>query len=386
MKIVVNALSVTNLSGRHVLLGHLEQAAAAAAPETRFVVLHHAANADIRRDLGERVRWIECPPWTRRWLPRTVWERVSLPGSGILDDADWLVSPAGTVVPGLPVRQLAFAQNPWCLVPEVHRGVGERLKAALQRSAYRRAMAEADLMVFNSEFMRDAYRANAGFRERRSFVAPQGLDRATWDAAERLDGVARDPLRVVSVSQMAPHKGAEVLVEALRRVREEHGVPATLSLVGSWPDPRYESRVRRLVARLGLDDVVDFRGFVDRDELHRAYASARVFGLLSRCESFGIPAVEAQAFGTPVVTSDCCAVPEVCGEGGAFCAPTDAGSAAAAIAGLLTDEARWEEASRAARRNAERYRWEGCSEPFVEALRRCESGGDAREAPSRTAA
>ncbi len=61
MRVLVNGLSVTNLSGRHVLLGHLRQIAKWAAGEHDFVVLHHAANADMRCDMGPHVDWIECP-------------------------------------------------------------------------------------------------------------------------------------------------------------------------------------------------------------------------------------------------------------------------------------------------------------------------------------
>ena len=195
----------------------------------------------------------------------------------------------------------------------------------------------------------------------------QAIDDATHDAAARSTALPRRPHTILTVSVMAPHKGVETVVDALALVRKR-GVPAELQLAGPWPRPSYERFIRAQVRRLRLEDAVVFHGRVSRDELHRLYAEARVFCLMSRCESFGIPAVEAQVFGTPVVSSDCCAIPEVCGGGGVYPPPGDADAVAAALVSLLTDERAWSGRSEAARANAGRFRWDECSRPLMAAL------------------
>src|SRR5450432_1282049 len=202
MRIIVNGLSVTNPSAHHVLLGHLERVARWTRGEHHFVVLHHGANRGLRRDLGSNVEWLECPSATRHWGPRAVWESAQLPRLARRLGADRLFTPAGTVVPGLHLPQVSFAQNPWSLVPGLERTPSERLKAFLQRKAYRAAMDRARVMVFNSEYMRGAYRVNAGHREHGvSEVVYQAIDDATHDAAARLSATApRRPHTILTVS------------------------------------------------------------------------------------------------------------------------------------------------------------------------------------------
>jgi len=171
-------------------------------------------------------------------------------------------------------------------------------------------MRTADLMIFNSRYMRRAYRENAGFEEKASEIVYAAISERTHCAASRLRGtVPRKRHQVLSVSVMAPHKGIETVVQAVRMLHERYGIPARLLLVGRWADRRYEARIRELVDELALWDDVEFKGHVSRRELHVHYAESEAFCLMSKCESFGIPAVEAQAFGTPVVSSNRCAIP-----------------------------------------------------------------------------
>jgi glycosyltransferase involved in cell wall biosynthesis len=370
LRILVNALSVANLSGRHVVTGHISRLAQWMAPLYQFVVLHHAGNADLRDSLGSTVDWVEAPPNTAHWLPRSAWERLRLATLTRQLRSDAVLTFAGTITAGVGVPQLCFAQNPWCLVPSVHRGLVDRPKAALQRHAYREAMSRAALMIFNSHYMRRAYRDNAGCLERASAIVYQAVDDETHAAAALAGGhLTRDPLRILSVSAMAPHKGADTLVRALAHLRRDVGIPATLALVGAWPHAGYRREVETLIRSLGVQSAVSILGHVSRGDLHHLYASSRVFALMSECESFGIPAVEAQAFGTPIVSSNCCAIPEVCGDAGLFPEPRSVEATAEALRTILTSDVAWATLSERARSNAARFRWDACTRTFEQALR-----------------
>ena len=360
-KLLVNALSVANPSGLHVLLGHLDQVAAALADRVRLVVLCREDLAGLRAGLGERADWEFAPASTRNWLFRAGWERAHLARLARKHAACAVFAPSGIAAHGLDVPQIVFCQNPWALVPAARRR-RDFFKAWLQRRAYRRAMRVAYALVFLSRYMQEAYRRNAGFQERRGAVAYAGVDAAAGGPPA---DVPRRPGQILCVSVMAPHKNAEALVRAFRAVRAGHP-DARLVLAGSWPDPAYERRIRRLAAALGVGAAVEFAGFVPRARLERLYAESRVFCLMSRCESFGIPAIEAQRCGTPVVSSTAGAIPEICGAGGLFCDPDDVAGIAAALRTLLEDDAEWRRLSALARQNAARFSWTECARPLVE--------------------
>ena len=364
-RILVNALSVTNPSGLHVLLGHLDRSADALQGRCRFVVLCRENMDALRSGLGSRVDWEFAPAATRNWLGRAGWERANLAHLAGKHVACAYFTPSGIAAHALEIPQIVFCQNPWALVPAARRML-DFLKAWLQRRAYRRAMRVADVMVFNSRYMQQAYRENAGFEEKRGLVVHQAADEATRARVASQAPVPRKPGQIVSVSVMAPHKNAEALIRAFHAVRTPGHPEARLHLAGSWPDSAYERKIRDLVDALGLHESVHFAGFVSREQLDRFYAESQVFCLMSRCESFGIPAIEAQLFGTPVVSSTVCAIPEICGAGGLFRDPDDVSGIAEALRSLIDDDREWQRLSGLARENAERFSWSSCYKPLID--------------------
>jgi glycosyltransferase involved in cell wall biosynthesis len=368
MRVLVNALSLGSLSGQHVLFGHLAQLARWTMDKHEYLVLHQAAHGlAVRNALPfANVKFIQAPRNASRWATRSVWESLTIPSLLKKNAADRYFTPAGTILPRCPVPQISLAQNPWCLVPQIHKGSTERLKAMLQRAAYKRAATAADLMVYNSKHIQNLYLQNAGRTTLApSMIAYQGINDETHIAAAAMRSEnRRKPFRILSVSAMAPWKGAETVVRATGLLRKK-GIPAELYLVGPWPDSQYESRIRTLIQEDGLQTYVHITGKVSVAELHEHYASAQVFCLMSQCESFGIPAVEAQAFGTPVVGSDSCAMAEIGGAGGLFGPPGNAANTARLLEVLLTDAFRWKQYSDAAIRNSERYIWSTCSRPLL---------------------
>jgi glycosyltransferase involved in cell wall biosynthesis len=129
-------------------------------------------------------------------------------------------------------------------------------------------------------------------------VLPNGVDARHW-MVERVVAPAGE-LRLVSVMRLNARKRGAALLGAVARAQRVlgKGVRLRLRLVGEGPQG---PRLRRLAAALGVAEAVTFEGFLPREGVRAALASADAFVLASRLESFGIAALEARAAGVPVL-------------------------------------------------------------------------------------
>ena len=79
-------------------------------------------------------------------------------------------------------------------------------------------------------------------------------------------------------------------------------------------------------------------GYIPHADLPAIYNGAFAFLYTSLRESFGIPILEAMACGTPVITSDTSAIPEIAGRGAMLVDPTNPDEIAARLVALESDE------------------------------------------------
>ena len=120
---------------------------------------------------------------------------------------------------------------------------------------------------------------------------------------------------MLAVGTLEPRKNLARVVEATARAGVE------LRLVGApgWGDAGVAGKH------------VTWLGRIDDEELAAAYRGARCLVFPSLYEGFGIPALEAMACGTPVVTSAGSAMEEVVGDAAVLVDPLDVASIAAGI-------------------------------------------------------
>ncbi len=354
------------MSGQHVVYGFLRPTARWMLPEHSITVLHYESEQPPHDLLDAGVQTRVVSDRYRDWVRRAWWELRNFGSVSREIGADVVLSVSGAVTPGCPVPQAVLCQNPWCYIPQAQFGWQQRFKARLQRLGYAKAFRNADMMIYLSGHLRSLYQqGNPGVTENRADIANVGLNQDTFDTASEMSDAQREPFSILSVSAMAPWKGAETLVEAVHRLHQR-SIPATLKFVGPWPVESYHQRIKSLIAAHSLDDHVQILGKVSDEELHRLYATSRVFSLMSCCESFGIPAAEAMAFGTPIVSTNCCAIAEICEGAGRFGSYNDPEWTANALESALVNDAQWKTWSDVARSNASRLDWQICSKAFTQ--------------------
>lgn len=121
---------------------------------------------------------------------------------------------------------------------------------------------------------------------------------------------------ILFVGALKPNKNLERLIEAFSLLKSKD-----LKLVIAGKKGWMYDSIFRKVSQLKLEKKVIFTGFIDEPDLPYAIAGADVFVLPSLYEGFGIPAVEAMACGTPVITSNAASLPEVVGNAGVIIDP-----------------------------------------------------------------
>lgn len=234
-----------------------------------------------------------------------------------------------TTPPGLPtlltIYDFIYRQSPDSFHP-------------LHRLAYRLYFEQdarrASQIVTISQATQSLIRERLG---RESLLVRPGLDEcftiqepATLESVRQRFGL-RTPY-ILSVAAWDPRKNIARLIRCFLDLKRDGLLgPHELVLVGRAD--RAESSIRPLLRQPGAADVRCL-GYVADEDLPALYAGASVFAFPSLYEGYGMPVVEAQACGTPVVTSDLPELREAGGDGCIYIAPTESGIRAGLLQAL----------------------------------------------------
>lgn len=172
---------------------------------------------------------------------------------------------------------------------------------------------------------------------------------------------------LLSVANFQPRKNLGRLVRAAGRLPEVAAGELALVLLGSGV-PEEERALRESIAGLGPKVVATLPGYRQGPALRAAYAEATALVFPSLCESFGIPAVEAMAQGTPVALADSTALPEIGGEAGWYFDPEDDEAIAGALRELLDRGDERRRRVELGREIAGGYRWDAANDRLAAAL------------------
>lgn len=176
------------------------------------------------------------------------------------------------------------------------------LKGGAYARMERALMNRTDLFLFESAFARDTYLRVVG--------KPTGLVRCVFNGvtASEFDPVpvAEDATDLVYVGEFRDIKGADLLIEAVARLRAD-GKPITLTLAG---DGEETEALKALVSRLNLGDAVRFIGHV---RARFGFSKGKLLVVPSRGDSMPYVVIEAAAAGIPMVAASVGGIPEILG-------------------------------------------------------------------------
>ena len=167
-------------------------------------------------------------------------------------------------------------------------------------------MASAQRIVAFSAHERDAmvrlYQADAS----RIMLAPCGVDLSLFrplDQESVRDRLGLNGEKVfLYVGRLEPLKGPDLLLQIASHLETCEKI-RVLVVGGGASEEQELVRLRRLARTLKVEEVIDFVGRVEQEELPLYYNAADVCVVPSYYESFGLAALESMACGTPVVAA-----------------------------------------------------------------------------------
>lgn len=192
---------------------------------------------------------------------------------------------------GLPV--VSIVHNLTCMAPNVRR---PELARRVER-AYLQTL--SGIITVCESTRQDIRTLNAGNTP--IFVARAGRDHVAADINDaEIDSRAHDggPLRVLFVGTVSPHKGLHRL---LTTIASMPAAATTLDVAGSLTQsPDYAQQVQAQASAVpGL--TVTWHGEVTQTALHDLYRASHIFALPSDREAYSLAALDAMAFGLPVL-------------------------------------------------------------------------------------
>lgn len=136
-----------------------------------------------------------------------------------------------------------------------------------------------------------------------NFIDPQKSDHHFTDCQREV--MANEDERIIThISNFRPVKRITDIINIFYNIQKE--IPAKLMMVGEGPE---KEPAEMLCEELGIADKVVFLG--NSHEIDKILCFSDLFLLPSETESFGLAALEAMAFGVPVISSNTGGIPEV---------------------------------------------------------------------------
>lgn len=251
---------------------------------------------------------------------------------------------------------------------------GQKRQRLLEQIAYElvfsRTVSKARALICVSEATRQDLQRLAMKTPRQKHVIHEGVEMSFRHPISTLD---RQKIRLLlgthspyllSVGVWMSHKNLVRLLAAFATVRDRF--PDLKLVITGKPVPGYVNLLRT-AEKMKLPEAVLFPGFVDQALLPALYAEAKAFVFPSLYEGFGLPALEAAASGTPVITSAVSSLPEVMGDGALYINPEYTEGIARAITSLITNEAQQRALIKKGKRRAALFTWEECARQTLQA-------------------
>lgn len=166
---------------------------------------------------------------------------------------------------------------------------------------------------------------------------------------------------------LEPRKNIPGIIEAFNHIIDaDKEYKKNYKLVIAGQKGWFYKKIFKTVKKYHLEESVVFTGYVKGEIKQSLLANAFLFVYPSFYEGFGLPVLEAMAWGVPVITGNVSSLPEVAGDAALLIDPRQWQEIAEAMLTLLSDPSRYENMSKQSLEQAKKFSWQRTAQKTLE--------------------
>jgi len=177
---------------------------------------------------------------------------------------------------------------------------------------------------------------------------------------------------VLNVNTISPRKNVDGVIKAFNLVASKNN---DVLLIISGRDGWKTNEIYNEFRCSPFKNRIHFIGFTPDDIVADLYNVAEVFVYPSFYEGFGLPILEAQACGCPVITSNVSSMPEIAGDGAILVDPYNVKETSSAIFKITSNDELRNELIQKGFNNCKRFSWKKCAADTLEVYNEVYNGG-----------
>jgi glycosyltransferase involved in cell wall biosynthesis len=339
MRIGINALySISSgVGGMETYLRNIVTCILRNDTKNYYVIFANEKNYETFTGEQKNCKKVLCSVKKGLGVKKTFWEQCVLPLQTAKNKIDVLFSPAYISPAFLSCKSVVTIH---CMKYAHHPGDFDTLTLPYLKFFIPLSARRADRIITVSQHTKGELINSLNVNDKKVSVIYYGVARefnldVGCDVKSELSQYGIKDKYILSVAALKPHKNVLSVIKAFSVLKSKYGLDHTLVLVGQ--EGKNPSSMNEVVRELSLENDVLFVGGVPNEKLAPLYCGADLFVFLSLYESFGMPLTEAMACGTPVISSNRAAMPEIVGDAGILVDPYDLEEIAFQMNRVLSD-------------------------------------------------
>ncbi len=173
---------------------------------------------------------------------------------------------------------------------------------------------------------------------------------------------------ILYLGTIEPRKNIEGIIEAFNLLKTRNNKLANLNLVIAGNKGWNYDKVFQLAKNSNFSKQIKFTGYIDRKDKPYLYNLAQIFIFPSFYEGFGLPVLEAQACGTPVIASANSSFPEILKNSAFLVKPDNLSEISQAILQILNNQKLKENLINQGLKNSQRFTWQKTAQQTLDYL------------------